>query len=657
MSVIQEELNSDLLTNNLDVIRQVLLIRQTEQRLLSLFAEGKLFGTVHTAIGQEFVGVAVAQALKSQDYVFSNHRCHGHFLAYSQNVLGLIAEVMGKATGVCGGLGGSQHLHYRNFFSNGIQGGIIPVATGLAQAQKLKPNAGIAVVFIGDGTLGQGVLYESMNIASKWSLPLLFVCEKNSYAQSTNTEATIAGSITDRAAAFDIKSAYSNTWDWQSLLVSMQKSVDYVRHEQQPFFHLVDTYRLMAHSKGDDLRDKTEVDEFWNRDPLSQIAAQYASDDNWQAMLTELNQLIDDAVKQAETAPFGQLSLPETSVATTENWQALHFPKERIVESIRNGLRNALESNDKVLLMGEDIESPYGGAFKCTLGLSTDFPEQVRNTPISEAAIAGIGNGLAMAGYIPVVEIMFSDFLSLVADQWINHAAKFRGMYNNQVSIPLIIRTPVGGKRGYGATHSQSLEKHFIGLPDTMVLCIHHRYSPNQLYANLFAQIERPTLVLENKVLYGKYATAEVPGGYTLLCTTESFPTVRMRPKISPDITLVAIGGLSIEAEEAALALFQEEEIIVDLFFPTKLYPFNISILKDSLQESRRLLVVEEGQSFVSFSSELLAQAMEQFSSLHIKGQRLTAAPIPIPAARPLEEQCLPAKDTIVKKVMEMCYE
>ena len=146
------------------------LIREVERRLLELFTAGKLFGTVHTCIGQELVGVAVAQSLRPGDFLFSNHRCHGHFLARTGNVDGLIAEVMGKQTGVCGGRGGSQHLCdlQHGFFSNGIQGGIVPVAAGLAYSQQLRGNENIAVVFIGDGTLGEGAVYEALNIASKW---------------------------------------------------------------------------------------------------------------------------------------------------------------------------------------------------------------------------------------------------------------------------------------------------------------------------------------------------------------------------------------------------------------------------------------------------------------------------------------------------------
>src|SRR5450759_2599072 len=172
-------------TINHRVIKQALLIRIVEEKFLQLFSEGKLNGTVHTCVGQEFSALAFAGQLKKKDFVFSNHRCHGHYIAFTRDVRGLIAELLGKSTGTSGGIGSSQHLCHDNFFSNGVQGGIVPVAAGYALGNKLMQNGAIGVVYIGDGTLGEGVLYETMNIISKWSIPLLIVCENNFYAQST----------------------------------------------------------------------------------------------------------------------------------------------------------------------------------------------------------------------------------------------------------------------------------------------------------------------------------------------------------------------------------------------------------------------------------------------------------------------------------------
>ncbi len=639
-------------------IQLALTIRLTEQRLLELFKEGKLFGTVHTCIGQEFVGVAVSRCLRDVDSVFSNHRCHGHFLSHCGNIAGLIAEVMGKSNGVCGGRGGSQHLHQDNFYSNGILGGTTAVTTGLAFGHQLKKTGGIAVVYIGDGALGEGILYESMNIASKWSLPLLIVCENNLYAQSTHQDQTLAGSITGRAEAFGIETAHNDTWHWPQLLEALRGSVERVRTTGAPLFHRVDTYRLMAHSKGDDNRPPEQVAPFWQRDPIQQLTDQYEQDPRWQAMVELISQQIEAAVVEAEAAPFGQLDLRAAgSRAADADWHDAHFDRQRVVVSIRQGLEAALAGDDRVMLIGEDIESPYGGAFKCTAGLSERFPGRVRNTPISEAVIVGVSNGLSMSGLIPIAEIMFGDFLALAADQWINHAAKFPWMYNDQVRMPLIVRTPMGGKRGYAATHSQCIEKHFLGLPGTQVLSLHHRLNPRDLYARLVQTIDRPTLVIENKILYGQWAHSEPPNGFRLLHTAEPFPTARLEPQERADLTMVALGGMSMEAEQAVLALFENEEIVVDLFLPTQIYPFDAAVLEQSLSTTRCLLVVEEGQGFVSMSSEILAQVAERYGHLGIAARRLAAAPVPIPAARPLEAQCLVGTQAIVENALEVLRE
>ena len=168
-------------------------IRRFEESLLDLFAQGKLVGTTHTYIGQEANAVGIIDHLEPErDVIFSNHRCHGHYLAFTDDDFGLLCEVMGKAPGVCGGKGGSQHLCKGNFYSNGVLGSIVPVATGIALAEKQKGTGAVSTVFLGDGTLGEGVTYESLNIASLWKLPVLFVVENNHYAQSTPVELELA---------------------------------------------------------------------------------------------------------------------------------------------------------------------------------------------------------------------------------------------------------------------------------------------------------------------------------------------------------------------------------------------------------------------------------------------------------------------------------
>lgn len=636
-----------------------ILIREVEMRLLALFAEGKLFGTVHTCIGQEWVGVAVAAGLEKGDIFVSNHRCHGHFLAHTGNVEGLIAEIMGKQTGVCGGLGGSQHLCdvERGFFSNGVQGGMMPVAAGVALSLKLKNSKNIAVVFIGDGTLGEGAVYETFNLASKWEVPLLIVLENNAYAQSTAQAQTLAGTIEARASAFGIETRAANTWDTDELCEVARECVERVREQCRPVFLKVDCDRLMAHSKGDDNRDPVELQRYWKRDQIRQYLA--ASPLEGSEHLENARRIVEDAVAAAEHAPFAQLSAHHGNRRGLANvsWSPAK-PSEtvRVVVSIRESLQRNMRLNAKIVLFGEDIESPYGGAFKVTKGLSVEFVGRVTNTPICEAAIVGMGNGLALQGFIPVCEIMFGDFLTLASDQLINHSSKFHHMYNGQVAVPLVVRTPMGGRRGYGPTHSQSLEKHFLGIPHTQVLALNHRYDPGLLYDTLFATVDRATIVIENKLLYTMHLNLPVPAGFVVEHSDELYPSTRIRPMHAPDVTVFCYGGMLPYVEQAAAAAFDEHEIVVEVICPVQLYPLNPSPVIESIRHTHLLLIVEEGIGFASVGSELTTQVMEEAPTVLHRLHRLAAPEFPIPSSASMEEMCLPGATAILKAIKDIVH-
>ncbi len=643
-----------------DLFEMAFLIRAVEQRLLELFKEGRLNGTIHTCIGQEWTGIAVTQALREGDVIFSNHRCHGHFLAWTNNVEGLISEIMGRETGVCGGKGGSQHICSHSFYSNGIQGGIMPVAAGAALYHKLKKkNDNIAVVFIGDGTLGEGVVYETLNIASLWGLPLFIVLENNLYAQSTPQSQALAGTIGARARAFNVETARANTWNPDELIQICRQSVESVRNNSCPLFLQVDTYRLMAHSKGDDERSREEIQEYWKRDTLELFRISHP--EKVREYTARINERLDSAVARAEssrpTQPNRSLFTINASDSPPVLWKKQSvFSDERVGTRIFDALFHALATDDRVFLFGEDIEAPYGGAFKITRNLSSKFPGRVLNTPISEAAIVGIGNGLALCGYLPVCEIMFGDFLTLTMDQFLNHAAKFRYMYNDQVSVPIVVRTPMGGKRGYGPTHSQSLEKHFLGIPDTCILAINHRLDPFDLYSMLFSTINCPTLVIENKLLYGMRMNLAVPEGYTLEFSDGMYPVIRLRPTAVPDVTVICYGGMLADIEKALKPLFYEYEITCDVFCLSQLYPLNLDFVMDSVSRTKILVVIEEGLSFAALGSEIIAQITEKtLGGFTLRASRLGATPHPIPSCSQLEKDCLPGPDAITAKILQIC--
>jgi 2-oxoisovalerate dehydrogenase E1 component len=634
------------------LLEKALGIRLFEQRLLHLFGEGRLFGTVHTCIGQEWSGVALSESLEPGDVVFSNHRCHGHYLARTGNYVGLFAEIMGRETGICRGRGGSQHICDANVFSNGIQGGIVPVSAGIAYSKKLQGKNEIAVVFIGDGTLGEGALYESLNIASAWSLPLLVVLENNLYAQSTSQVQTLSGDIESRAKAFGIRTMTGDTWDPINLIKVMAEAVSFVRSEVRPLFLRVDTYRLMAHSKSDDNRDPAEVAEYWERDLLHRAAKQFP--EIMAPIEGVLLARLDAAVAEADSSPMSSLSEAPLEETPTIWDETIFDGGERAVNRINAGLRRALERDDRVVLIGEDIEAPYGGAFKATKELSQLFPGRVCNTPISELAVTGVANGLALAGMRPVVEIMFGDFIMLASDQFINHASKFEYMYAGKVKTPMVIRTPMGGKRGYGPTHSQSLEKHLLGVPGTRVLALHHRFDPAIVYDRLLGDrvAPLPTLVLENKILYGEKVSAEAVDGYKWFHSNHDFPISYLRAEAHPDATVVCYGGMLLDVEKAVERLFVDHELVVEVISLMQLYPLQSDSLLPLAQKSGKLLLVEEGHGFCGFTAQLLASFYELDPSLVMR--RVYSHPQHIPSAKPLELTVLPNVDCIVAAVLEL---
>lgn len=285
-------------------------IRRFEETILDNFPKGVFYGTTHTCLGQEANAVGVIQNLQAGDIVFSNHRCHGHFLAYGGDPRALFAELMGKASGVCGGRGGSQHLQWRNFYSNGVQGGIVPVATGIALAEKRKDSRTVTATFLGDGTLGQGVVYEALNMAALWKAPILYVVENNCIAQTTPIEQGVAGSLPARFQAFGIPAHELESSDVCEILSRAAELLETVRSESAPQALILHTSRFGPHSKGDDTRTLREI--AWlrqERDPLSLQASRLEAETRCQ-IESQVEMVITEAYESALSDPFP--TLPQT---------------------------------------------------------------------------------------------------------------------------------------------------------------------------------------------------------------------------------------------------------------------------------------------------------------------------------------------------------
>jgi pyruvate/2-oxoglutarate/acetoin dehydrogenase E1 component len=328
--------------------------------------------------------------------------------------------------------------------------------------------------------------------------------------------------------------------------------------------------------------------------------------------------------------------------------------------SLNSALHQIFSQDDRVFLIGQDVLDPYGGAFKVTQGLSTAFPSRVLTAPISESGMVGVASGMAMRGLLPIVEIMFGDFLTLAADQIINHMAKFRWMYNDQVQVPVVVRTPMGGRRGYGPTHSQTLEKLFLGVPNLVTLAPTNLGNPGALLKRAVFNEYNPVLFVENKLLYPlSVDSANDLSDFEYRQDNNSssdypFYWLTLQGAPQPVLTIASYGYMAEIAKQAVYKLGYEYEIFTELVVITQLSPININPLIDSLRVSGTLLTVEEGGLTLGWGAEILARVAERLDiSLNTSG-RVAALDLPIPSSPNLEAAVLPGADTIVNKVLEM---
>jgi 2-oxoisovalerate dehydrogenase E1 component len=631
-----------------EMIHQALLIREVETTFLELFSQGRMNGTVHTCVGQELSAVAVAGQLEPGDWVTSNHRCHGHFIAKTGNWRGLVDELMGLKSGVCMGIGSSQHLYAKGFLSNGPQASLVPVASGIALYNKRQRNGAISASFIGEGTLGEGVLYESLNIAALWGVPQLIVCENNLYSQSTAQGHGVAGSIRGRADAFGIQYFEADTWNTKELLRIANQAIAYVRNEGKPAFLTVRTYRLNAHSKSDDDRQEDEVAYFRGRDPLNRLIA---GSESWRSVQASIKSEIDahivDSSKialAADSYVFDQLPRDRDSVRLE-----IRNEKVRMSHALNRAYHGLVAEG--AYMIGEDILDPYGGAFKVTKGLSSRFPEQVLGTPISEAAIVGVGIGLSIMGSAAYVEIMFGDFVTNIFDQLISNASKFFHMYAFQISVPVRVRTPMGGKRGYGPTHSQSLEKHLVGIDNIAVFALTSLEDPGAALTAIH-ELPAPAIIIESKVDYGRHLWQGNPD-YGTAKAGGALGTIVLSPlRRKANVTVAAYGDTAREIADQLKEIFLESDCVVELVVPISIHPLDLKPVLESARQTGLIVVVEDGSVAFGIGSEMLTQLCEILPGLVFA--RVGAEPVPVPSILALEKDLLPSVRKLVAALLRV---
>ncbi|BCL60566.1 pyruvate dehydrogenase [Desulfomarina profundi] len=327
------------------------------------------------------------------------------------------------------------------------------------------------------------------------------------------------------------------------------------------------------------------------------------------------------------------------------------------LESLKKGLFESFAEDDRVVLLGEDIVDPYGGAFKVSLGLSSLYPDRVLNTPISEAGFTGAAGGMAIRGLRPVVEIMFGDFLTLCTDQIVNHITKFASMYPG-VEVPLVIRTPMGGGRGYGATHSQTLEKMYLGVPGLKVVAPGLAHDPGKIVRTAVLKDSSPVLFIENKALYSRELIAEKAGELTVkeIETSTGYPVavVSNMEGSRPDVVVLAYGGASLPLCEV-MEQFADEEISIKALFPSLINEVDMELLLPELRGCGNIVICEEGSEGFNWGSEMAACIYEKMHrQLRNPILRVAAENTVIPCAKKLEDAVLLNENKIEQAIMEL---
>ena len=502
--------------------------------------------------------------------------------------------------------------------------------------------------------MGEGVFYEALNLIAKFNLPIIIINENNNYSQSTSKDQTFFGDMKARIEGFGINYKKTNIWDLDNLIDGITSTFDDIRINGQPVFIEVECYRLKAHSKGDDDRDSEEIIKYLGIDPInifkendSHLYLQYKN---------EARQRIDVFLDKHPSVTNNTKGTPSLSPNNKETtWVEMDsYSNKRVNDLIYESIFENMETNEKIVFIGEDIEYPYGGAFKVSRDLSKMFAGRVYNMPDSEQGIVGFGNGMSLGGKIPICEIMFGDFMGLVFDQWLNHAAKFKKMYGDRFDVPIIIRTPMGGRRGYGPTHSQNIEKHFIGIPNTQVLAINPRHGTKEIYNRILQTIDKPTLIIENKLDYTRKDTPKKSiSNYKYYKNDSQIYDLKYAiMKDDPDITVICWGGLVCDAEEIINDITEREEIIVEMIVPTMIYPLNIKSIRESVLKTKKLLIIEDDNSFSTVGSEIIAQLTRL--NCDFRCIQLNTLDDIIPSSKLLEEKHYVSNQEIYESMKEL---
>jgi len=669
----------------LDMLQQMWEIRMFEDTVYDLLGKNLIRGASHLYAGQEAVAVGAMSTLREDDLITSTHRGHGHCHARGavlhttdeerqEHYNKMMAELCGRSTGYCKGRGGSMHIadvEHGNLGATGIVGGNLPVATGAGLAQKMQGTERVVLCFFGDGASNTGNFHESLNLASLWQLPVVYIIENNLYGMSVPLScSTCTPEIATRGSAYNIPYNIVDGMDVLTVRKAVADAIEHTRSGNGPFLLECQTYRWYGHSRSDPRAYRTKEEEAaWKeRDPIPNFAAQLVAEgvatqaeiDAIEAKVKGEIQVATDFALNSPMPPVEELELyvyapsPWTD-ADVAREKALRekvrsgdagLKKTRYWEAVRDALREEMLRDPQVFLMGEDI-GLYGGAYGATRGLFEEFGgERVRDTPISEATIGGSAVGAAMCGMRPVAEIMYVDFTPLAMDQIANQGAKNRYMFGGKTKVPMVIRTEGGAGRGIAAHHSQSLEALWTHFPGIYVVMPATPYDAKGLLKGAIRD-DNPVMFIEHKMLYGTEGLVPEEDYIIPLGVADV-------KREGSDVTVITYSQMVLRSLQAAEKL-AEERISVEVIDLRTLKPLDMDTIAASVKKTGRVVGVTEAYRTNSFISELAARIQEElFDWLDAPVVRVTGADVPVPMSESLESAMVPSVDAIIAGIRKV---
>ncbi len=643
----------------LQIYETVARIRAFDDKAKALISNAQAFFVHYPVRGHEIISACVSAAIEPDDYMTATYRGVADEIAKGVPLHEMWAEMLGKQTGGSKGRGGPMHIsdpEHGLMLCTGIVGAGMPIAVGLGLSSQMKGDGKVTITNFGDGATNIGAFHESLNLASVWLLPVVFVCQNNQYGEHTRYSDTARNaSVVDRAPAYGMKGIKVDGMDPVATYLAAKEAVEHARRGDGPVLLECVTFRTLGHV----LSDKNEY-----MDP-EQLAEQIAADPvprfrTWlidegvadEAVLTEIekrvSEEVDSSYEIAATDPAA-----DTATVIDDNYGTGTVdaepgedaePNERLTfrNAITQAMDQAMARDERVFVLGEDVaDSAGGGVFHVTDGLSTKHGERrVRNTPISEEAIMGASIGAAIAGLRPIPEIMFMDFLGVAFDQLANHAAKLRYMSGGRTPVPMTVRVNMVGGTPIGAQHSQSLEALLMHTPGLKVVMPSTPYDAKGL---LLACIEDddPCVFIESTALFMKRGLVPTEP-YTIPIGTAA------TRRTGDDVTIISYGRLMYDVLKAADQLAAEgtSAEVIDL---RSLAPLDMDTLFASVARTKRAVVVHEAVRTCGAAAEIATRLHEELhDQLAGPVRRVTAPHSSVPAPAGLVAAFYPSVDDIV---------